>query len=54
MSQEKRSAALVHAVAAVLFGVALSACSAGTYTTVSVQTPDAATPIPSPAFLKSS
>ena len=43
MSQEKRSAALVHATAAMLFAVVLSACSAGRYSAVSVQTPDAAT-----------
>lgn len=43
MSQEKRIAALAHMVLAMLIGMALGACSAGTYSAAGVQTPDSAT-----------
>jgi len=43
MYQENRRPVLVLAALAMLIGMALGACSAGTYSAVSVQTPDAAT-----------
>jgi hypothetical protein len=42
MSQENRRSALVLAAAAMLIGMALAACSAGTYSAASVPTPDSA------------
>lgn len=43
MFQEKRTPVLAHMVLAMLIGVTLAACGAGTYSAAGVQTPDSTT-----------